>query len=56
LASVVAIGSNISLDALLNESGIIGDLHWGAEFMIWDQFFTVRPDAIWNFAASINIS
>jgi hypothetical protein len=56
LASVVAIGSNISFDAFLNESDIIGDLHWGAEFMIWDQFFTVRPDAFWNLSASIKIS
>jgi hypothetical protein len=56
LTSIVAIGSNISFNALLNKSNIISEVHWGAVFMIWDQFFTVRPDAFCNISASSNIS
>jgi len=29
----------------LDELDIVSKIHWGAEVVIWDQFFTVRPDA-----------
>jgi hypothetical protein len=45
LASIIADSNSISGNTSLDESDIFSDIHWGAEVMIRDQFFTVRPDA-----------
>jgi hypothetical protein len=35
----------------LNNLDIFGEVHWGAEWVIWDQFFTFRVDATGGFSA-----
>ena len=43
LASVIAVGNNISGNTSLNESGFKCSVHWSTEIMIWDQIFAIRP-------------
>ena len=45
LASGITSGGGIRRDTFLDELDIFGKIHWCTEVMIWDQFFTFRPDA-----------
>jgi hypothetical protein len=45
LASIIAVSNNISRNTFLDKLNILSSIHWSAEVMIWDQFFTIRPDA-----------
>ena len=44
-------GWSLSSNALLNDLDVFGEVHWSAEVMIWDQFFTFRVDATGEFGA-----
>jgi hypothetical protein len=48
LATLVASGGRFRGNTSLDELDIVGKIHWGAEVMIWDQFFTVRPVATFS--------
>jgi hypothetical protein len=45
LASIIAVSNNICGNTFLDKLDIFSSIHWSTEIMIWDQFFTVRPDA-----------
>jgi hypothetical protein len=51
LATIVASSSSIRSEASLNEFSIFGEVHWSAEFITWDEFFTIRPVATWSSSA-----
>jgi len=51
LAVLVTEGSSVGGKAFLNKLVILGEIHWSAEVMIWDKFFTIRPVASWSFSA-----
>jgi hypothetical protein len=45
LAILVAVSSKFFRNAVFNKSDIFGQIHWSAEVMIWDQFFSGGPVA-----------
>jgi hypothetical protein len=45
LAILVAVSSNFLRKAVFDKSDIFGQIHWSAEVVIWDQFFSGGPVA-----------
>jgi hypothetical protein len=55
LTSLSTSSSRLSSNACLNEFDIISHVHWCAEVILRNKFFSIRVDASWSFATFSNI-